>query len=62
MLIQFGKNVVKLKSKGIGYRKYINELGWREFSHSLNKLFSRIFKRKLRKEFDNFLGLKMKNF
>jgi len=44
----------KIKIKGKGYRKYINELGWREFSHSLINYFPEMLKGNLRKEFDNF--------
>ena len=36
---QFGRNAKILKLKKMGYRKYINELGWREFSHSLINYF-----------------------
>ncbi|MDB9784582.1 DNA photolyase family protein [Pelagibacteraceae bacterium] len=44
----------KIKNKKKGYRKYINELGWREFSHSLINYFPDMLKGNLRKEFDNF--------
>ena len=44
----------KLKSKNISVRKYINELGWREFSHSLINYFPQMLKGNLRKEFDKF--------
>jgi deoxyribodipyrimidine photo-lyase len=43
-----------IKIKKIGYRKYINELGWREFSHSLINYFPQMLKGNLRKDFDNF--------
>ena len=43
-----------IKNKSIGYRKYINELGWREFSHSLINYFPQMLKGNLRKDFDNF--------
>ena len=43
-----------IKNKNIGYRKYINELGWREFSHSLINYFPEMLKGNLRKDFDNF--------
>ena len=42
------------KVKGKGYRKYINELGWREFSHSLINYFPEMLKGNLRKDFDRF--------
>ena len=44
----------KVKIKGNGYRKYINELGWREFSHSLINYFPEMLKGNLRKDFDAF--------
>ena len=44
----------KIETKQNGYRKYINELGWREFSHSLINYFPEMLKGNLRKEFDNF--------
>jgi deoxyribodipyrimidine photo-lyase len=44
----------KIKIKKNGYRKYINELGWREFSHSLINYFPEMLKGNLRKEFDKF--------
>ena len=44
----------KIPEKKIGYRKYINELGWREFSHSLINNFPEMLKGNLRKEFDKF--------
>ena len=50
----------QLKSKGYGYRKYINELGWREFSHSLINYFPEMLKGNLRKEFNNFPWVKNK--
>jgi len=44
----------KIKIKNQGYRKYINELGWREFSHSLINYFPEMLKGNLRKDFDQF--------
>tara|TARA_B110000971_G_scaffold205507_1_gene227973 strand:- start:999 stop:2420 length:1422 start_codon:yes stop_codon:yes gene_type:complete len=44
----------KIKNKNVGYRKYINELGWREFSHSLINYFPEMLKGNLRKDFDHF--------
>ena len=44
----------KIGIKNIGYRKYINELGWREFSHSLINYFPEMLKGNLRKDFDRF--------
>jgi deoxyribodipyrimidine photo-lyase len=43
-----------IQNKSNGYRKYINELGWREFSHSLINYFPEMLKGNLRKDFDNF--------
>ena len=44
----------KYKSKNISVKKYLNELGWREFSHSLINYFPEMLKGNLRKEFDKF--------
>ena len=52
----------EIKSKGIGYRKYINELGWREFSHSLINYFPEFLKGNFRKEFDKFPWVKNEKF
>ena len=47
-----------IKPKNINIQKYINELGWREFSHSLINYFPEMLKGNLRKEFDKFPWLK----
>ena len=52
----------KIEKKGKGYRKYINELGWREFSHSLINYFPNMLKGNLRKEFDNFPWVENKKY
>ena len=52
----------KIKIKNEGYRKYINELGWREFSHSLINYFPEMLKGNLRKDFDNFPWQENKKF
>jgi len=52
------KRCQDIKVKKIGYRKYINELGWREFSHSLINYFPQMLKGNLRKDFDNFPWVK----
>ena len=44
----------KYKSKNFSVKKYLNELGWREFSHSLINYFPEMLKGNLRKEFDKF--------
>jgi deoxyribodipyrimidine photo-lyase len=44
----------KIQNKGSGYRKYVNELGWREFSHSLINYFPEMLKGNLRKDFNYF--------
>lgn len=49
---------LELKKKGIGYRRYINELGWREFSHSLLHNFPSMEKENLREDFNNFAWVK----
>ncbi len=51
----------KIARKNKGYRKFINELGWREFSHSLINYFPSMLKNNLRKEFDNFPWVENKN-
>ena len=56
------KKCSELKSKGLGYRKYINELGWREFSHSLINYFPEFLKGNFRKEFDKFPWAKNEKF
>ena len=56
------KKCSELKSKGIGYRKYINELGWREFSHSLINYFPEFLRGNFRKEFDKFPWNKNEKF
>jgi len=56
------KKCQDIKVKKIGYRKYINELGWREFSHSLINYFPQMLKGNLRKDFDSFPWVKNKNF
>jgi deoxyribodipyrimidine photo-lyase len=45
---------LEIKNKKIGFRKYINELGWREFCHSLLHNFPQMEKNNLRKDFDKF--------
>ena len=52
----------EVMNKGKGYRKYVNELGWREFSHSLINYFPEMLKGNLRKNFDNFPWLKNEKF
>ena len=44
----------KIKIKNNDYRKYINELGWREFSHTLINYFPEMLIGNLRKDFDHF--------
>ena len=52
----------EVEKKGNGYRKYVNELGWREFSHSLINYFPEMLKGNLRKDFDNFPWVKNEKF
>tara|TARA_A100001011_G_scaffold96114_1_gene101110 strand:+ start:820 stop:2226 length:1407 start_codon:yes stop_codon:yes gene_type:complete len=40
--------------KNIGTRKFINEIGWREFAYHLIYHFPQMLKKNLRKNFDNF--------
>ena len=44
----------KIKKKNIGTRKFINEIGWREFAYHLVYHFPKMLKKNLRKNFDNF--------
>ncbi len=52
----------EIKQKNIGIKKYVNEIGWREFSHSLINYFPKMLKGNLRKEFDSFPWVKNKEF
>ena len=45
---------LEIKNKKIGFRKYVNEIGWREFCHSLLHNFPKMETNNLRKDFDNF--------
>ena len=51
-----------LKIKQKGYRKFINEIGWREFSYSLINYFPEMLEGNLRKEFNNFPWVENKNY
>jgi len=48
------KKCNEIKPKNIGIKKFVNEIGWREFSHSLINYFPEMLKGNLRKEFDKF--------
>ena len=48
------KSCQRVKIKSDGFRKFINELGWREFSHTLINNFPEMLKGNLRREFDRF--------
>ena len=52
----------EIKVKNQGYRKFINELGWREFSHSLINYFPEMLTGNLRKEFDRFPWVENKKY
>ena len=52
----------KIKPKNINITKYTNELGWREFSHSLINYFPQMLKGNLRKEFDKFPWVKNEKY
>jgi deoxyribodipyrimidine photo-lyase len=52
----------KIKVKNNDYRKYINELGWREFSHSLINYFPEMLRGNLRKDFDHFPWLENEKY
>ena len=51
----------KKKSKTIGTSKFLAEIGWREFNHSLINYFPDMLK-KLFKKFDKFPWEKILNF
>jgi len=51
-----------IENKNTGYRKFINEIGWREFSHSLINYFPQMLKGNLRKEFDSFPWVENKKY
>ncbi len=52
----------EVANKSKGYRKYVNELGWREFSHSLINNFPEMLKGNLRKNFDSFPWVENEKF
>ena len=56
------KKCSEIKPKNIDIKKYTNELGWREFSHSLINYFPEMLKGNLRKEFDRFPWVKNEKF
>ena len=56
------KKCSEIKPKNINIKKYTNELGWREFSHSLINYFPEMLKGNLRKEFDKFPWVKNEKF
>ena len=56
------KKCSEVKPKNINIKKYTNELGWREFSHSLINYFPEMLKGNLRKEFDRFPWVKNDKF
>ena len=51
---------IKLKNKGIS--KFLAEIGWREFNHSLINNFPYMLKKITQKNLINFLGKKIRNF
>ena len=50
-----------IDKKNIGTRKFINEIGWREFAYHLVFHFPQMLKKNLRKNFDNFPWSSNKN-
>lgn len=56
------RKLLEIKNKKIGYRKYINEIGWREFSHSLLYNFPEMENVTLEKNLTTLNGIKMKNY
>ena len=45
---------IKKKSKTVGTSKFLAEIGWREFNHSLINYFPHMLKNNYSKKFDNF--------
>ena len=52
----------KKKSKTIGTSKFLAEIGWREFNHSLINHFPHMLKNNYSKKFDKFPWEKNLNF
>jgi deoxyribodipyrimidine photo-lyase len=52
----------KKKTKNIGTSKFLAEIGWREFNHSLINYFPHMLKNNYSKKFDKFHGRKIPNF
>ena len=50
------------KFKKNGVRKFLAEIGWREFNHSLINYFPQMTKGNYSKNLINFRGLKIQNF
>ena len=48
----------KISQKKIGFRKFVNEIGWREFAHHLINFFPQMQTGNLRKQFDKFEWVK----
>ncbi len=53
---------LSIKNKSTGYRKYINEIGWREFAYHLINHFPTMKQKNLRSQFDNFPWIKNEKF
>ena len=53
---------LKKKSKNIGTSKFLAEIGWREFNHSLINHFPYMLKNNYSKNLINFHGRKIQNF
>ena len=53
---------IKNKTKTIGTSKFLAEIGWREFNHSLINHFSHMTKNNYSKKFDKFPWQKKSNF
>ena len=50
------------KSKNIGTSKFLAEIGWREFNHSLINNFPYMLKNNYSKNLINFHGKKIQNY
>ncbi len=62
MLKQYGMNAQKKKLRTIGTSKFLAEIGWREFNHSLINYFPHMLKNNYSKKFDKFPWKKNSKF
>ena len=56
------EEAIKLKRRGDGIKKFLAEIGWREFSHSLINYFPKMLKENYSNKFDRFPWKKNEKF